>query len=82
MAVSEICFKKPNESGGVYRDPEFLKAYWELVISLSELIPDERSYGNLSLSGVASISRARCKSIVAKAKIMSDIMTAITVGRK
>lgn len=78
----EIIFKKRQLTGGAYLDPEFYKAYWELVKSLHELIPDDRSHGALSLQGVASMCRARTKAIVDKAKIMENIMKAVTVERK
>lgn len=78
---SEIIFKKPQATGGAYLDPEFIKSYWDLVISLSELIPDDRSHGALQLSGVGAMCRARCKAISDKAKIMENIMKAITYKR-
>ena len=82
MTREEIVFKKPGATGGAYRDPEFIKAYWELVESLSELIQSDRSHGNVSIVGCASMCRARTKAIVDKAKTMENIMKAVTAGRK
>lgn len=80
--ADEIIFKKRNPTGGAYLDPDFLKAYWELVTALHELIPDDRSHGSLQLGGVGTMCRARTKAIVDKAKTMENIMKAVTIGRK
>lgn len=82
MIEDEITFKKSNATGGAYLDQDFLKAYWELVIALHELIPNDRSFGNISLHGIASMCRARTKAVVDKAKTMENIMKAVTAGRK
>jgi uncharacterized protein involved in copper resistance len=78
----EIVFERKAAIGGAYLDPHFYQAYWELVEALHELIPDDRSFGALGLQGVASMCRARTKAIVDKAKIMENIMKAVTAGRK
>ena len=82
MEKKEIVFKKPGATGGAYRDPEFINAYWELVTSLSELITSDRAHGSLTIHGVGSMCRARTKAIVDKAKTMENIMKAVTAGRK
>lgn len=66
---------------GVYGDPSFYDAYLDLVRSVGELIPSDLSHGALKNSGVGATARARCKVITAKAKILEQIMTAITKGR-
>lgn len=78
----ELIFRRPQNTGGAYRDEEFVKAYWEVVTALHELIPADRSHGSLALEGVASMCRARTKAVVEKAKIMENIMKAVTTGRK
>lgn len=80
--MTELIFTKKQATGGAYLDPNFLKAYWDLVESLHELIPEDRSHGSLSLQGVGSMCRARCKAITDKAKIMENIMKAVTAGRQ
>ena len=66
---------------GVYGDPSFYDAYIDLIKSIGELIPVEMSSGSLQNNGVGATARARCKAITAKAKIMEEIMSAITKGR-
>lgn len=80
--AEELIFKKRQVTGGAYLDPEFLKAYWELVVALHDLIPEDRSFGALQLGGVGTMCRARCKAIVDKAKTMENIMKAVTIGRR
>lgn len=67
--------------GGVYGDPSFYDAYLDLVRSIGELIPSDLSYGSLKNNGVGPTARARCKAVTAKAKILEEIMSAITKGR-
>jgi hypothetical protein len=80
--MDKLIFKKRQSTGGAYLDPNFLKAYWELVEALHDLIPDDRSQGALGLQGVATMCRARVKAITDKAKTMESIMKAVTAGRR
>lgn len=80
---------KPNiplpPRNGVYGDKDVYKAYKELYETVHTFM-DEVSYdsgsGNLSLGGVASKCKARSKAIVAKAKMLDDMIKAVCVGRK
>lgn len=71
---------KPN--GGVYGDDSFWEAYIDLVRSVGRLIPKDSSHGALQNKGVGSIAVARCKAVALKAQATTEIMNAITTGRK
>jgi len=67
---------------GIWGNNDFWMSYMDLFNDLCKLIPNDCSSGNLSLPGVAARARTKCKAIVMKAKIMEDMMRAITIGRK
>ncbi len=71
----------PAPNGGCFGDPDFYNAYIDLIKALGELIPKDRSHGALSLKGTGAMARAKCKAVVAKARVMEEMMKAVTYGR-
>lgn len=65
--------------GGIWGDDDVWKALMDLRESLDTLVPEHRVA--LGLHGTGSMARAKCKAIVAKARILEDMVKAVTAGR-
>lgn len=73
---------KEKPLSGLYGSSELYRACKDLQDELDNFIMEDRSHGNLSLGGVASMARAKAFALVQKAKIVESITKAITNGRK
>lgn len=83
IAQNDLLGAVPNKPrAGVWGNDDFWRAYVDLLTELQQLIPADTSHGALALHGVAAMARAKCKAVVAKARIMEDKMKAVTAGRR
>ncbi len=71
---------KTKPRNGIWGNDNIWNAYQDLQDSLEELIPDHAV--GLHISGTASMARAKGKAIIAKAKILNQMISAVCIGRK
>lgn len=69
-------------AGGIYSDADFKRAFNRILDDVSNFIPVDRSYGNLSLKGNGAMAIAKAKTLKRDVENLIDVLDALTIGRK
>jgi hypothetical protein len=78
--MKEIIINEPD--GRLYGDPDFKRAFNKVLNEIEQLVPPDRSSGNLAHKGNGAMAVAKVKALRNAVDSLLEITKAITVGRQ